>query len=170
LAKKRRVSLKQKLKNLAARKKSDSKLTNRIIDGITIAFGVQNILPTTIRSSGNIMTRLKTGVNEIFGRTTGLNVFPDAPQFARVFSIENALTNPQTLAGISALIYREAAKKIKFLPLKSEAARFGKKNLAVGIGTGLFSDGSGLATTNSLGLSLGNSQSNNQSQEVGISN
>ncbi len=157
MAKKRRTSLKQKLKNLASKRKSDSKLTNRIIDGITIAFGVQNILPTTLASGGSIMTRLKSAANELTGRTTGLNIFPDAPQFARHFSVENALTNPQTTAGIIALIWNEASKRIKVLPLKAESKRFAKKNIAVGIGTGLFGDGAfSLSTT----LGIGTGQSN----------
>jgi len=142
------VSKLKRLKALAAKRKSDGKLTNRIIDGITVAFGVQNILPSTISSGGSIMERAKSGVNEVLGRTTGLNVFPDAPQFSRHFSVENALTNPQTTAGVTALIYNEIAKKFKILPLKSESRRFAKKNIAVGIGTGLFGEPSGLGQGN----------------------
>jgi len=157
-----RVSLKQRIKNAAAKRKSDGKLTNRIIDGITISFGVQNMLPTTISSGGNLMSRLKSAANELTGRTTGLNVFPDAPQFTRRFSIENAITNPQTIAGITALVYSTIGKKFKVLPLKSEAKRFAKKNIAVGFGTGLFGDPNTnpIGSAISLAIPTGNSNSN----------
>jgi len=139
------VSKKQKLKNALNFKKAHS-LTTHIIDGITISFGIQNILPTTLQSGGTIMARAKSGINELTGRTTGLNIFPDAPQFVRHFDIENAFTNPQTVAGITALAYNELAKKFKILPLKRESRMFAKKNIAVGIATGIFGEKSGLST------------------------
>jgi len=138
------VSKKSKLAALLRSKKANS-ISNKIIDGITIAFGIQNILPTTIASGGSFFERGKSAINELLGRTTGLNIFPDAPQFSRHFSIENALTNPQTVAGVTALIYNEIAKKFKILPLKAESKRFAKKNIAVGIGTGLFGEPSGFS-------------------------
>jgi len=104
------------------------------------------MLPTTISGSGTFMQRAKSAVNELLGRTTGLNPFPDAPQFVRHFNVENAFTNPQTTAGVLALIYNEISKKIKILPLKAESRRFAKKNIAVGIATGLFGEPSGLST------------------------
>ena len=53
---------------------------------------------------------------------------------------QNAFTNPQTIAGITALAYNEIAKKIKVLPLKRESRLFAKKNIAVGIATGVFGE------------------------------
>ena len=164
---KRGLSLKQKLKNAAAKRKIDSKWTNRIIDGITISFGVNNILPDTMRTGGTIIQRFKMGINEVVGRTTGNTIFPDAPSFSRRFDIENALTNPQTTAGVAALIWNQVAKKVKILPLKSESRRFAKKNIAVGIGTGLFGDKSGASLTAGLTGSAGNVQTN--SQPLGVS-
>ena len=120
------------------RTKHANSFANRAIDAITISFGLQNIAPTSLASGGSIFERLKSIVNEIGGRTTGLNVFPDAPHFQRQFSIEGALTNQQTMAGFTALIYNQIAKKVKLLPLKAESARFAKKNIAVGIATGVF--------------------------------
>jgi len=140
------VSKKQRLKNALSSKKAHS-LTNHIIDGITLSFGIQNILPTTLNSTGTIMARAKSALNELTGRTTGLNIFPDAPHFERHFDIENAFTNPQTVAGVTALLYNEAAKKFKLLPLKRESRLFAKKNIAVGIATGVFGEKSGLSTT-----------------------
>jgi len=140
------VSKRARLK-AAAQRARESSLPNKIIDGITISFGVQNMLPSTIASSGSLMTRAKTAVNELLGRTTGLNLFPDAPQFVRHFDIENALTNPQTLAGLAATVYGEVAKRFKILPLKVEARRFAKKNIAVGIATGLFGEKGALSTS-----------------------
>jgi len=142
------VSKKDRLKAALSTKKAQS-LSNHIIDGITISFGIRNILPTTISSGGSFMERAKSAVNELFGRTTGLNFFPDAPQFERHFSVENALTNDQTVAGVTALIYNKISKKFNVLPLKRESARFAKKNIAVGIATGLFGEPSG----SSLGVS-----------------
>jgi len=139
------VSKKQRLKNALSTKKAHS-LTNHIIDGITVSFGIQNILPTTISSGGTIMARAKSAINELTGRTTGLNIFPDAPHFDRHFDIENAFTNPQTIAGVTALAYNELAKKFKVLPLKRESRLFAKKNIAVGIATGVFGEKSGLST------------------------
>ena len=141
------VSKKQRLKNLVKFNKAHG-IADKIIDGITISFGIQNILPTTISSGGSIMARAKSAVNELLGRTTGLNIFPDAPQFSRHFSIENAITNPQTVAGITALVYNEIAKRFKVLPLKRESRIFAKKNIAVGIATGLFGEPSGLTQGN----------------------
>jgi len=40
------------------------------------------------------------------------------------FNIENAFTNPQTIAGITALAYAEIAKRFKILPLKRESRLF----------------------------------------------
>lgn len=157
----------QRLKALASKRKTNAKWSNRIIDGITISFGVNNILPTTLRTGGNFMTRIKTGINEVVGRTTGASVFPDAPQFSRVFNIANAFSNPQTTAALAALGYNIATKYVKILPLKAESRRFFKQNFAVGIGTGLFGD-SGNNTPAAISLSGGQSQS--QGQEVGISN
>jgi len=131
----------------AAQRARESSIPNKIIDGITISFGIQNILPSTIASTGTLGQRAKSAINEILGRTTGLNVFPDAPQFVRHFSIENAITNPQTVAGFTAAVYGMIAKQFKILPLKAEARRFAKKNIAVGIGTGLFGEPSGISTT-----------------------
>lgn len=155
--KKRRGMTKlQKLRAAANKRKINSKWSNRIIDGITISFGVNNIMPTTLRTGGNFMTRIKTGINEVVGRTTGASVFPDAPQFARVFNVENAFTNPQTTAALAALGYNIATRYIKILPLKAESRRFFKNNFAVGIGTGLFGDsGNNQAAQFSL---AGNSQ------------
>jgi len=131
------VTKKQRLAALA-KKAHDSSLPNRIIDVITVSFGLQNIAPTSLASGGDIFTRLKSFINEIGGRTTGLNVFNDVPKFEQQFSIEGALTNQQTIAGVIALLYNMASKKVKILPLKAESRRFAKKNIAVGIGTGLF--------------------------------
>jgi len=133
------VSKKQRLANLRATAQKHS-IPNRIIDAITISFGLQNIAPDSLRSGGSIFERIKMFVNEIGGRTTGLNLFPDTTQFHQQFSIEGALTNQQTVAGIIAMIYSEAGKRFKILPLKTEARRFAKKNIAVGIGTGLFNE------------------------------
>jgi len=133
------VSKKQRLKNALSFKKAHS-LTNHIIDGITLSFGIQNILPTTLSSSGTIMQRAKSAINELTGRTTGLTIFTDAPRFERHFDIENAFTNPQTIAGLSALAYNMLSKKFKVLPLKRESALFAKKNIAVGIATGIFGE------------------------------
>ena len=141
------VSKKQRLKNLVKFNKAHG-LTDKIIDGITISFGIQNILPTTISCGGSIMARAKGAINELLGRTTGLNLFPYAPQFSRHFSIENAVTNTQTVAGITALVYNEIAKRFKVLPLKRESRIFAKKNIAVGIATGLFGEPSGLTSGN----------------------
>jgi len=120
------------------RGRNANKLSNRIIDVITISFGLQNIAPVSLASGGDLMTRIKTFVNEIGGRTTGLNLFNDAPKFSQTFSIEGALTNQQTVSGIIALFYNELTKKVKILPLKAESKRFAIKNISVGIGTGLF--------------------------------
>ena len=134
------MAKKSKKARLAAlvRSKNANKLSNRIIDVVTISFGLQNIAPTALSSGGDMMTRIKTFINEIGGRTTGLNLFNDVDKFAQTFSIEGALTNQQTIAGIIALGYNELSKKVKILPLKAESRRFAKKNIAVGIGTGLF--------------------------------
>ncbi len=139
------VSVKKRLAAALKTKKAHS-LTNHIIDGITVSFGIQNILPTTISSGGTIMQRAKSAINELTGRTTGLNIFPDAPKFDRHFNIENAFTNPQTVAGVTALAYAEIAKRFKVLPLKRESRLFAKKNIAVGIATGIFGEPSGLST------------------------
>jgi len=136
------VSKKSRIAAALKSKKAQS-LSNHIIDGITISFGIRNILPTTISSGGSFMSRGKSAINELLGRTTGLNLFPDAPQFERHFSVENALTNDQTVAGVTALIYNKISKKFNVLPLKRESARFAKKNIAVGIATGLFGEPSG---------------------------
>jgi len=131
------VSKKSRLAALL-RKKNANSIPNRIIDVITVSFGLQNIAPVSLASGGDIMTRLKTFVNEIGGRTTGLNLFSDAPKFQQQFSIEGALTNQQTISGVIALAYNELSKRVKILPLKAESRKFAKKNIAVGIGTGLF--------------------------------
>lgn len=140
------LSKKARLKAALSTKKAQS-LTNHIIDGITLSFGIQNILPTTIAGGGTFFERAKSAINELTGRTTGLNIFPDAPHFERHFNIENAFTNPQTVAGVTALAYNELAKRFKVLPLKRESRLFAKKNIAVGIATGVFGEPSGLSTT-----------------------
>jgi len=155
------VSKRQRLAN-AARSKAKGSLPNRIIDVITISFGLQNIAPTSLASTGDLFTRLKTFINEIGGRTTGLNLFHDAPKFQQQFSIEGALSNQQTIAGFVALGYNMLTKYVKILPLKAESRKFAKKNIAVGIGTGLFNANpirfgfGGGATTGSSGVSITN--------------
>jgi len=82
----------------------DNKLSNRIIDAITISFGVQNIIPDTLAANTGFIERGKSLVNELLGRTTGLNIFHDGtPEFKQQFSIEGALSNQQTVAGFIAL-------------------------------------------------------------------
>jgi len=131
------ASKKQRLAALA-KSASNKKIQNRIIDAITIAFGAQNIVGDSLAAGGTIQVRFKNIVNELLGRTTGLNPFPDAPlQFTQTFNIEGII-NPQTTAGVAALIYNSITKFVPQLPLKAESRRFAKKNIAVGIGTGLF--------------------------------
>jgi len=131
------ASKKQRLAALA-KSASNKKIQNRIIDVITIAFGAQNIVGDSLAAGGTINVRFKNIINELLGRTTGLNPFPDAPlQFTQTFNIEGII-NPQTTAGVAALIYNAVTKFVPQLPLKAESRRFAKKNIAVGIGTGLF--------------------------------
>jgi len=141
------ASKKQRLAALASKRLSNSKIQNRIIDVITIAFGAQNIVGDSLAAGGTIGVRFKNIVNEALGRTTGLNPFPDAPlQFQQTFNIEGII-NPQTTAGVAALIYSALTKFIPQLPLKAESRRFAKKNIAVGIGTGVFRSPSGNVST-----------------------
>lgn len=136
---------KQRLAALA-KSKSGQKIQNRIIDAITIAFGAQNIVGDSLAAGGTINVRFKNIINELLGRTTGLNPFPDAPlQFQQTFNIEGII-NPQTTAGVAALIYSAITKFVPQLPLKAESRRFAKKNIAVGIGTGIFRSPSGASS------------------------
>jgi len=144
------ASKRARLKALASKRLNNSKIQNRIIDVITIAFGAQNIVGDSLAAGGTIGIRFKNIVNEALGRTTGLNPFPDAPlQFQQTFNIEGII-NPQTTAGVAALIYSALTKFIPQLPLKAESRRFAKKNIAVGIGTGLFRSPAGAISTTLL--------------------
>jgi len=113
-------------------------IANGIITAITISLGLQNIAPDSLRSGGSFITRFKNFVNEVGGRVTGVNLFPDAPHYAQQFSIEGALTNQQTVMGAIALFYAHVAKGRSWAPLKREARKFGTANVTVGVGTGLF--------------------------------
>jgi len=129
---------KARLAALHKRLEEKHNIPDRIIDAITISFGLQNIAPDTLRSNKPIFERLQMLANEILGRTTGANPFPKQPQFHQQFSIEGALTNQQTVSGVIAALYNEASKRVKWLPLSRESRRFAKKNISVGMATGLF--------------------------------
>jgi len=135
------ASKRQRLKQLAKKRLNNSKIQNRIIDAITISFGAQNLIGNSLAAGGDLSTRFKNIVNEALGKTTGLNLFPDAMQFQQTFN-PAGVVNPQTTAGVAALIYNFATKFVPQLPLKAESRRFAKKNIAVGIATGIFNTGS----------------------------
>jgi len=124
-----------------AQSRNKNKIQNRIIGAITISFGAQNLIGNSLAAGGDITTRFKNIANEALGKTTGLNLFPDGMQFKQTFN-PAGIVNPQTTAGVAALLYNFATKFIPQLPLKAESKRFAKKNIAVGIGTGIFNSGS----------------------------
>lgn len=142
--------------------KGDSKwkkASNIIIDGITISFGLQNIAGDALASGGTVFEKLANTINAISGRTTGVQLIPSAQRYEKVFN-PSGIVNNQTISAVLAYGYNALTGYIKVLPLKSESRKFARKNLAVGIATGIFSpnppndmtnnlSGGGLAITNS---------------------
>jgi len=128
------------------------KASNLIIDGITISFGLQNIAGDALSSGGTIFEKVANTINAITGRTTGVNLIPGAQTYEKVFNPSGAVNN-QTISAAIAYGYTEVAKYLKILPLKAEARKFARKNLAVGIATGIFSPNPPNDMTSNLGSS-----------------
>jgi len=114
------------------------KASNAIIDGITISFGLNNIAGDALASGGTVFEKIANTINAITGRTTGVNLIPGAQKYEQVFN-PSGIVNNQTISAAIAYGYNELAKYVKVLPLKAESRKFARKNLAVGIATGLFS-------------------------------
>jgi len=114
------------------------RITNLLIDGITISFGLNNIAGDALQSGGTVFEKLANTLNAITGRTTGVNLIPSAEHYDQVFN-PAGIVNNQTISAAISFAYHELTKHIKILPLKAESRKFARKNLAVGIATGLFS-------------------------------
>lgn len=130
------------------------KASNLIIDGITISFGLNNIAGDALASGGTVFEKIANTINAITGRTTGVNLIPSATKYEQVFN-PSGIVNNQTISAAIAYGYNELAKYIKVLPLKAESRKFARKNLAVGIATGLFSPNppNTIMNNNTLGTS-----------------
>lgn len=144
MAKKKRTSKKQRLAAIA--RKRSGKLSNRLVDFISTANTVNTIGGDALNSGGTIFQKLGNFVNAFTGRTAGINLVPNAQTYQKVWN-PAGIMNEQTMSGIGAIAYTILARAKfnplgKYMPLKGEAARYGKLNIAGGF-LGIFRDNLG---------------------------